>query len=84
MKLRKKVEIDTHYPKLKRFKGDYNPVEDCGGVWGLEELVELKTSGIDEDELDEFDIATLEDLKKFDLKTKQKELKEYMDHRFRS
>ena len=51
---------------------------------GLEELVELKENDIDEDELDEFDIATLEDLKKFDLKTKQKELKEYMDHRFRS
>ena len=84
IEIKKKVEIDTHYPKLKRFKGDYNPVEDCGGVWGLEELVELKTSGIDEDELDEFDRATLEDLKKFDLKTKQQELKDYMDHRFRS
>ena len=84
IEIKKKVDIDTHYPKLKRFKGDYNPVEDCGGVWGLEELVELKTSGIDEDELDEFDMATLEELKKFDLETKQQELKDYMDHRFRS
>ena len=84
IEIKKKVDIDTHYPKLKRFKGDYNPVEDCGGVWGLEELVELKENDIDEDELDEFDMDTLNELEKFDLKTKQQELKDYMDHRFRS
>ena len=42
IEIKKSVESDKQYPILKRYKGDYNPVEDCGGVYGLSELIYYK------------------------------------------
>ena len=84
MKLRKKVEIDTHYPKLKRFKGDYGPVEDCGGLWRLDKLIDLKTGKIPISEADEWEEEALEYMEKFDLEDVQNLLEYYMDEEFRS
>lgn len=34
------MEYDKNYPLIKRFKGDYNPQDDIGGVWGMERLMD--------------------------------------------
>ena len=50
---------------IKRFKGEYNPKDDIGGVWGLERLVSESP-----DRLTRFDKELvqmgLEDFKDFD------------------
>ena len=35
IEIKKKIDYEENYPYLKRFKGKYNPIEDCGGTWGL-------------------------------------------------
>ncbi|MBQ6628282.1 MAG: plasmid pRiA4b ORF-3 family protein [Methanobrevibacter sp.] len=39
IEVKKTVEYDKDYPLIKRYKGDYNPQDDIGGVWGLERLI---------------------------------------------
>ena len=39
IEIKKKVDYTKDYVTIKRFKGKYNPVEDCGGVYGLSEIV---------------------------------------------
>ena len=39
IEVKKKVDYDRDYITIKRFKGKYGPVEDCGGVYGLSEIV---------------------------------------------
>ena len=50
---------------IKRFRGEYNPQDDIGGVWGLERLVSKNP-----DRLTRFDKELvqmgLEDFKDFD------------------
>ncbi len=67
IEIKKKVEIDSYYPQLKRFKGDYGPVEDCGGPWRLGELISLKTGEIPMSEANEWEEIALEYMEKFDL-----------------
>ena len=56
---------DRDYPVIKRFKGEYNPQDDIGGVWGLERLMSE-----DPDQLTRFDKEIiqmeLEDFKNFE------------------
>ncbi|MDO5859861.1 plasmid pRiA4b ORF-3 family protein [Methanobrevibacter sp.] len=40
IEVKKAVEYDKYYPLIKRFKGEYNPQDDIGGVWGLEKLID--------------------------------------------
>ncbi|SDA45296.1 pRiA4b ORF-3-like protein [Methanobrevibacter millerae] len=42
IEIKKIVDYDRDYPTIKRFKGDYNPIEDCGGVYGLELILYYK------------------------------------------
>ena len=39
IEIKKKVDYTKDYVTIKRFKGKYNPVEDCRGVYGLSEIV---------------------------------------------
>ena len=84
IEIKKKVEINSYYPKLKRFKGDYGPVEDCGGLWRLDKLIDLKTGKIPISEADEWEEDALEYMEKFDLEDVQDLLEYYMDEEFRS
>ena len=84
IEVKKKVEIDDKYPIIKRYKGDYNPVEDCGGVYILSKLVALKTGEIPISEANEQDMMNLEYMMEFDLEDKQDQLNNYMDDEFKS
>gem|GEM_PF-5090749 len=33
------ADYDKNYATLKRYKGDYNPIDDCGGVHGFMDLI---------------------------------------------
>ncbi len=50
IEVKKTVEYDKSYPLIKRFKGEYNPEDDIGGVGGMEMLMED-----DSDKLTKFD-----------------------------
>ena len=39
IEIKKKIDYDKDYTTIKRFKGKYNPIEDCKGVYGLSEIV---------------------------------------------
>ena len=39
IEIKKEIDYDKDYVTIKRFKGKYNPVEDCQGVYGLSEIV---------------------------------------------
>ncbi len=39
IEIKKKIDYDKDYVTIKRFKGKYNPIEDCKGVYGLSEVV---------------------------------------------
>ncbi len=42
IEIKKKVDYDKDYVFIKRFKGKYDPIEDCGGVCGLSDIIYLK------------------------------------------
>lgn len=39
IEIKKKIDYDKDYVTIKRFKGKYNPIEDCRGIYGLSEVV---------------------------------------------
>ena len=39
IEIKKKIDYDKDYVTVKRFKGKYDPIEDCSGVYGLSEIV---------------------------------------------
>ena len=43
IEIKKSVEYDKKYPTIKRYKGDYNPIEDIGGVYVLMDMIAYKT-----------------------------------------
>lgn len=51
IEVKKAVNYDRDYPTVKRFKGEYNLMDDIGGVWGLNDMIEMGS-----DELTKFDI----------------------------
>ena len=73
IEIKKTVDYDLPYATIKRFKGDYSPVEDCGGVWGLDELIEYKDMDIDD--VPEPYCYMVEELTEFDLNSAQEKLK---------
>lgn len=66
IEVKKTVEYDKPYPTIKRFKGEYNLMDDIGGVWGLERLMME-----DPDQLPRFNQQSvqwdLEDFKDFNM-----------------
>lgn len=62
IEVKKIAETDKNYPVIKRFKGEYNPKDDIGGVWGLKQMIENNP-----DELTRFDMESVQwDLKRYD------------------
>lgn len=41
IEIKKTKELNQDYPKLVRYKGDYNPFEDCGGANSLMDYIEI-------------------------------------------
>ena len=39
IEIKKKVDYTKDYVTIKRFKGKYNPVEDCKGIYGLSDII---------------------------------------------
>ena len=39
IEIKKKINYTKDYVTIKRFKGKYNPIEDCKGTYGLSEIV---------------------------------------------
>lgn len=44
IEVKKTVEYDKDYPLIKRYRGEYNPQDDIGGVWGLERMIDENSS----------------------------------------
>ena len=62
IEVKKVMESDKDYPVIKRFRGEYNLLDDIGGVWGLKELIDENS-----DELSKFDMDFTQDLiKRYD------------------
>lgn len=71
----KTVDYKRHYPTINRFRGDYNPLEDCGGISAFEKMLFHK------DDLDENEIGPDESpyhLQKFNIDSTQAKLKNLM------
>lgn len=41
IEIKKKIDYDKNYVTIKRFKGKYDPIEDCQGIFGLSEIIHL-------------------------------------------
>ena len=61
IEVKKAVDYDKDYPTIKRFKGEYNPQDDIGGVYGLEQMIEEDSAMLDrfdqdyvQDDLEDF------------------------------
>ena len=68
IEIKKKVEYNKDYVTIKRFKGEYEPIEDCNGVYGLSEVVYCaENPGMG----DEFYEELVEYLEKFDMEFTQ-------------
>lgn len=61
--IKKNIEYNEFYPYLKRFKGEYNPIEDCGGIDALSDIVNTYENN---DPVDQISIINL-DKKREDL-----------------
>ena len=58
IEIKRKVEYDKKYVTIKRFKGKYDLIDDCGGPGGYEKILEVA------DDLKEFDMEFCQDLLK--------------------
>lgn len=74
IEIKKKVEYKENYPQIIEFEGEYGPVENCGGVFILSDMVEYKTNP-DFDTTDYIKKLS-EKLKIFNLEEKCETLKE--------
>ena len=77
IEIKKMVEYDEEYITLKRFKGKYNPIEDCGGVGSLMIIIECSENPeyMEDDELIDY-IELVDEVTEFDMDYVQKRLKE--------
>ena len=71
IEIKKIVDYDKDYVTIKRFKGKYNPIEDCGGVYGLSGIIECAENSYDDgyfsdlvEYLNEFDMDYAQNLLK--------------------
>lgn len=69
IEVKRKVDYDKDYITIKRFKGKYGPIEDCGGVYGLSEIVYCAENP-DEEEFSDFS-DYVEYLEEFDMEFTQ-------------
>lgn len=49
IEIKKKIDYDKNYVTIKRYKGKYDPIEDCKGVYGLSEIIYLAENPDGED-----------------------------------
>ena len=69
VEIKKKIDYDKDYVTIKRFKGKYDPIEDCNGVYGLSEIVDCAENP---DEADFSDFSDyVEYLEEFDMEFTQ-------------
>lgn len=78
IEVKKTVDYDKNYPTIKRYKGDYCPIDDVGGTWELMELTAYKMGEIDS--LPDYLMEWLEYLEEFDQDEMQDLLKEYCSY----
>lgn len=69
IEIKKKIDYDKDYATIKRYKGKYNPIEDCNGVYGLSEIVYCAENP-DEEEYSDFS-EFVEYLEEFDMEFAQ-------------
>ena len=70
IEIKKTVDYDKNYVTIKRFKGKYDPIEDCKGIYGLSEIIWYYENGEDDgsyfsdlvDYLCEFDMEYVQKL----------------------
>lgn len=69
IEIKKKIDYDKDYVTIKRFKGKYDPIEDCKGIYGLSEIIYCAENP---DEADFNDFSYLvEYLEEFDMEFTQ-------------
>ena len=73
IEIKKKVDYDKNYVTIKRYKGKYNPIEDCKGTFGLNEIVYYAENPDEKD--DSYFCELVEYLEEFDMDDAQFELK---------
>ena len=71
IEIKHKIDYDKDYVTIKRFKGKYNPVEDCGGTYGFSEIIECYENPENAD--DDFS-PFVDGLQLFDMELSQLEL----------
>lgn len=68
IEIKKKIDYDKDYVTIKRFKGKYDPIEDCKGVYGLSEIVYCaENPGMGDDYFEDW----VEYLEEFDMEFSQ-------------
>ena len=73
IEIKKAVDYDLDYVTIKRFKGKYDPIEDCKGIYGLSEVIYYAEHP---DEADDSYFSDLTDyLNEFDMEYAQDRLK---------
>lgn len=72
IEIKKKIDYDNPYVTIKRFKGKYNPIEDCGGPWGLSDIIHCAENP---DDADPFLTDMVDYLEEFDMEYAQNRLK---------
>ena len=72
IEIKKKIDYDKPYVTIKRFKGKYNPIEDCGGPWDLSDIIDLAENP---DDADSFLADRVDELEEFDMEYTQNLLK---------
>ena len=73
IEIKKTVDYDKNYVTIKRFKGKYDPIEDCQGIGGFGEIIYLAENP---DESDDFFDDYVEYLDEFDMEYVQGLLKD--------
>ncbi len=74
IEIKKVVDYNNRYPTLKRSKGKYNPIEDCGGPYEFEQILRLKDDPRNSEYCDYKDIIA--ELEEFDLDSVKSSLEE--------
>lgn len=73
IEIKGKIDYDKKYTTIKRFKGKYDPIEDCKGVYGLSEIIYLSENP---QEIDSSPFGDYVDyLEEFDMEYTQRLLK---------
>ena len=74
IEIKKKIYYDKDYVTIKRYKGEYNPIEDGGGVYGLAKTVYFAENPSESD--DSIYADNVDILEKFDMDYTQELLKD--------